>query len=262
MKKGFSDAVIKFFSPEQRQPHWFLVMLYVVAVSTSGVYEFLRKWCSPLVLAIVGFAIIILLISWYPIPQLLKYYYDKVAKRGSFSTSMVEKKKKQYKGIIVFASAGTNPSAINAITEHIDSLEKCWVITGDEDTVTGSLANALSLKDVFKEELEKKPDGGKDFFEIKKLTVDKAYNPSAVYDMVEDIFSNLPEGIKETDVISDYTGGTKSMSAGMILACALPSRDLQVLKPKKLKSDGTADRQGGQYPLFIDVQFKVKKRSR
>ena len=55
---------------------------------------------------------------------------------------------------------------------------------------------------------------------------------------------------------------TKSMSAGMILACALPSRDLQVLKPKKLKSDGTADRQGGQYPLFIDVQFKVKKRSR
>ena len=260
MKKGFSDAVIKFFSPEQRQPFWFLLMLYVAAVSTSGFYEFLSKWFSPLVLAIVGFAIIILLIFLCPVPQLLKYYYDKIAKNGFFSTRIIEKKR--YKGMIVFASVGSNPSAANAIRGHIDSLEKCWVIAGDEDAKNGSLANALSLKDVLKTELEKKPDGGRDFFEIKKLIGDETDNPSAVYDMVEDIFSNLPEGMEETDVIADYTGGKKSMSAGMVLACARPSRDLQILKPNKYTPNGTADKEFGEYPLFIDIQFKVKKRSR
>ena len=253
----FDKAVRKLSSLEKGHPFVFLLMTGLMNVTGAGFNELLSSKFSPLSLTLGGVGLIIILF--------LLYFYvwkplQNVFKNGFFSTRSIEKK--QYKGMIVFASAGTNPSAINAITEHIDNLEKCWVITGDEDTVTGSLANALSLKDVFKEELEKKPDGGKDFFEIKKLTVDKAYNPSAVYDMVENIFSNLPEGIKETDVISDYTGGTKSMSAGMILACALPSRDLQVLKPKILNSDGTADRQGGQYPLFIDIQFKVKKRSR
>lgn len=163
--------------------------------------------------------------------------------------------------MIVFASVGSNPSAANAIRGHIDSLEKCWVIAGDEDAKNGSLANALSLKDVLKTELEKKPDGGRDFFEIKKLIGDETDNPSAVYDMVEDIFSNLPEGMEETDVIADYTGGKKSMSAGMVLACARPSRDLQILKPNKYTPNGTADKEFGEYPLFIDIQFKVKKRS-
>jgi len=254
MKKGLSDAVSKLFSPEKGPPLLFLAMLYVVGTSTNGFSELLSKWFSPLVLTLGGVMLIFLAIVFLN-PQWLTDYRD-----GSFSTRIIEKKR--YKGMIVFASVGSNPSAANAIRGHIDSLEKCWVIAGDEDAVNGSLANALSLKDVFKEELGKKPDGGRDFFEIKKLIGDETDNPSAVYDVVENIFSNLPEGMKETDVISDYTGGKKSMSAGMVLACARPSRDLQILKPNKYTPNGTADKEFGEYPLFIDIQFKVKKRSR
>lgn len=73
---------------------------------------------------------------------------------------------------------------------------------------------------------------------------------------------SFPEGFGESDIIADYSGGTKSMTSGMVLACALPERKLQVLKPRKYDKDGTADRKAGSDPRYIDISFKLKQVSK
>jgi hypothetical protein len=36
-------------------------------------------------------------------------------------------------------------------------------------------------------------------------------------------------GLAEQSIVADYTGGTKSMTAGMVLACVSPNRRLQYI---------------------------------
>jgi len=75
---------------------------------------------------------------------------------------------------------------------------------------------------------------------------------------VDKILQSLPEGWSETDVIADYTGGTKSMTAGTVLACASPDRRLQFMKPGKYREDGTADHQAGSNPYLVDIRYSVR----
>lgn len=101
-----------------------------------------------------------------------------------------------------------------------------------------------------------------EIFKVVTMSGDDADNPGKVYEVVEGIFQNLPEGFDDSDIIADYTGGTKSMTAGLVLACAIPSRELQVLKPKTYKDDGTADREAGSDPRSVDIRFKLKQVSK
>jgi hypothetical protein len=246
------NAINKLFSAEKGQPLLFIVMIYLVGAITNALADVLKGWLTPWQITLGGTIIIILFMLFVnPFSKLI----NKIVNSGTFSTTTLQKK--SYKGLIVFASKGDNPSAANAIREHINNLKKCWIITGDTNEIEGSKKNALSLTEIFKEELKKKNDPN--FFQIVEMPGEFAYDPAKVYEKIESIFADLPEGITEKDVISDYTGGTKSMTAGMILSCALPSRDLQVLKPKVFKSDGTADRNKGEESIGIDIHFKIKK---
>ena len=55
----------------------------------------------------------------------------------------------------------------------------------------------------------------------------------------------------------DYTGGTKSMTAGMILACASPRRHLQFMKPRRYTADGRAEPGAESDPVAIDIRFEL-----
>jgi hypothetical protein len=84
----------------------------------------------------------------------------------------------------------------------------------------------------------------------------EADDPEHVCDRVEAIFENLPEGWSEGAVAADYTGGTKSMTAGIVLACAKPGRHLQFMKPRGYDEDGRGV--GCSDPVLVDINYKVR----
>ncbi len=97
---------------------------------------------------------------------------------------------------------------------HLDDrgnpvLKVCWIITTTGKD--GGVPVALKLKDEFQ---------GKG---VKTLicTVDNAFNMRETFDLVENIYRvQAPqEGLTTHDVVADFTGATKPMSAGMVLAC-------------------------------------------
>jgi len=60
-----------------------------------------------------------------------------------------------------------------------------------------------------------------DKLDIEIIQVDDAFSVQPVYQIIKDIYEHKLEafGLQPSQVISDFTGGTKLMSAGMVLAC-------------------------------------------
>ncbi len=56
-------------------------------------------------------------------------------------------------------------------------------------------------------------------------------DPNHIRQLINSIYIQATEqtGLSPIDFIADYTGGTKSMTAGMVLACSKPERKLQYL---------------------------------
>ena len=59
----------------------------------------------------------------------------------------------------------------------------------------------------------------------------------------------------EADIVVDYTSGTKSMSAGMILACASPSRRSQYVQSDYLDGKPVNARL-----LEVKLRYEVRKK--
>ncbi|MEW6418836.1 MAG: hypothetical protein AB1480_12065 [Nitrospirota bacterium] len=250
------NAINKLFSTEKAPPLLFLLMIYLIGVSTGNLGDALQSWLKPWQIAALGtISVVIIILLLDPIPKFITYL---IKGRGTLSSEMGTLPKR-HRGLIVLCSIGENISAEQAIryhyrglkNEHQDSILKhCWMITGGD--ASEQAARNLIVKLVS----EGFPNN---LFKIIQISGDDADNPTKVYKIIEDIFKSLPEGFKESDIISDYTGGTKSMTSGLVLACAIPSRELQFMKPRKYKDDGTADRAAGSDPRAVDIRFKLKE---
>ncbi|PZO44746.1 MAG: CRISPR-associated protein [Phormidesmis priestleyi] len=71
------------------------------------------------------------------------------------------------------------------------------------------------------------------FGEVRSLTVDEqaAQEPDSILQVVNAIYIDATaKGLDESDVIVDFTGGTKPLGVGAFLACTSPDRRLEYLK--------------------------------
>ncbi len=251
--------IVKLFSAEKAPPLLFLTIIYLMGIIANSLTDTIKEisgFESWLVSIIGLLTLLIIMLILDPVSRFINY----LIKRQGTLISNVGKPPKRYKGLIVLCSIGENISAEQAIRYHYKGLQneykepvlkKCWMLTG------GDVSKEAAEKLIAKLVTEHYPS---DLFKIIEMSGADADNPTKVYEIVEGIFkSSVDEDIYESDIITDYTGGTKSMTAGVVMSCALPSRDLQVLKPKKYKDDGTADRNAGSEPMFVDIHFKIKK---
>ncbi|MBC8074795.1 MAG: hypothetical protein H7Y32_01865 [Chloroflexales bacterium] len=122
-------------------------------------------------------------------------------------------------GLIVIIGPGRerasplDPVALAAIEYHRGSksatLRHCWLLASGGER--GSLDVATQLK-------QRCAEYG---IAAAVWLVDDAFSVQETYDLVQWLFANEvpPSGLADRDVICDFTGGTKPMSAGMILAC-------------------------------------------
>ena len=63
---------------------------------------------------------------------------------------------------------------------------------------------------------------------IKNLRDDETVDHRGVERVVDEIYDELgEEGLATADIIADFTGGTKAMTCGMIMACLDEGRDCQ-----------------------------------
>lgn len=237
-------------------PLLFFLVIYLIGVTTNSLSDYIigkdGLGISSALVTLIGLFILTLIFFLFdPVARFVNFYMGK----GTLETDLKAAPSLQ-KGLIVFANIpplGQPMPAEPAIRYHSQNktLKHCWIITGGEKSYQAANSMITNLK------LE---NGLKNInFTIKPMTGDHADNPAEVYKLVEEIFNDLPDDLNESDIIADYTGGTKSMTTGMILSCALPSRNLQFMKPNQYKEDGTALREAGSEPRQIDINFKLKQ---
>jgi hypothetical protein len=172
------------------------------------------------------------------------------------------------KGLIVFMSLGAEPPAKTAILHHWQNgngrLEHCWLICGGEPSLNKAtelidllVASGLPPK-IFHVGTQYEYRNAEDPLHPLSLVTDPnlANDPSYIYQIIEAIYTSAedpPFSLVENDIIIDYTGGTKSMTAGAILAGASPKRRLQYII-----SDYQDNKPINSRVMEVDISYQVK----
>jgi CRISPR-associated protein (Cas_Cas02710) len=173
------------------------------------------------------------------------------------------------KGLIVFMSLGLEPPAKTAILHHWQEgngrLEHCWLICGGDP----SLQKAKELVDlliadrlpqrIFHFGTKYQYHNPEDPQYPLSLVTDPnlANDPSHICQVIEAIYTSAehsPFSLGESDIIIDYTGGTKSMTAGAILAGASPKRRLQYII-----SDYQDNKPVNSRVMEVNISYQVKQ---
>lgn len=138
-----------------------------------------------------------------------------------------------FRGLIIFAGLKVDSPAKIAIEHHWKEskgdLEHCWVICGADRALTATKEIIKSLK--IPESIVHfdcdypSPENPTKLI----LSPEDANDPNKIRKIVEAIYQHAKDkyDLYDSDIIADYTGGTKSMTAGLVLACASPDRRLQ-----------------------------------
>lgn len=98
-----------------------------------------------------------------------------------------------------------------AMRYHLPVLERCWLICSVQ-----TLNIAQALRQEFPQVCVVDP-----------IIINDVNDPIEFRDRVNEIYSQLPEGWNESDIIADYLGMTAHGSIGMVLACLSALRPLQ-----------------------------------
>lgn len=220
------------------------------AITANAASSVLMDWLGrPWTIAIGILTTVIVVAAAAPLRWLLRMFGSRVSASRLEVGGVVP----GHRGLIVLASEGRGigSAAEGAIQYHLATykLKRCWIVTGGP----GSEASATEII----QELAGKNVASELFIRV-PLDLAEANDPVAVYLRIDDVYRQAShEGLAEDEVMADYTGGTKSMTAGMVLACTSPRRHLQFMKPRLYKSDGRADSDAGSDPVAIDTRFEL-----
>ena len=165
---------------------------------------------------------------------------------------------------------GIDSPAHSALKHHWNNwngnLEYFWIITGGPisiDATRDFLREELGIYNSGKFEYTVMSPNNKN----RKLKVfiiniapPKHNNPYQVFQAVNRIYSDAYRkfNIDESQIIADYTGGTKGMTSGLTLACASSKRNIEFMEPREYTEEGRAITEKGSEATEIQVAFKVK----
>jgi len=144
-----------------------------------------------------------------------------------------DKQPAKHRGLILLVGIGRpgenplNQSAWKAIEYHLadgqaQGLQTCWLIG------SGGAEGSLSVAEKLKQMCEARN------VKAQVRSVEDTFGVQETYDLVMRIYRDeAPEaGLGEQEVIADFTGAVKPMSAGMILACG-ERRPMQYMVGRK-----------------------------
>lgn len=174
-------------------------------------------------------------------------------------TANVEPLTRTYPGLIVLMSSKPVESpAEAAILHHLQTednnnkLKYCWIVcTNRTWEFARQMVDRLKVSGAEgvrfyygSDPIEDVETGDKSLSLL--IPDDKIDDPNHVRKLVEGIYAIANQkSLNETDLIADYTGGTKGMTAGLLLACTKPERSLQYISQVN-------------YPQIMAVQIAYK----
>jgi hypothetical protein len=271
-------------SPEKYPVLFLFVITIAIAVAGNGISNLLldnvcaflaEKAPNPLGKA--GWQIIvilaILLILALSITNIFGYIQRLFGKRLPY-TSKVKPlaPDESCKGLIVFMSK-TPPTkasaAETAILHHwrkkTRTISYCWIICGGQESLECAslmLRERLSEQDKSIEffcgdRAYPNPEDDRQALSL-LLANDQIDDPNCIRQLIEAIYSEAKEkfGLAENEIFIDYTAGTKSMTAGAILAGANPDRRLQYIRSQY--DDKGQFIPGTEEVMEIDISYRVQ----
>lgn len=261
-----------------RQPFIFIfVITLVLGIAANGlsslVLDTLGEWLSvtfglPKVLwqILVVFAMIFAVVAGLVnVPDVLRSVLGNSTLRVS-QVNVVPMVQTQ-PGLILFMSLNKNSAARVAIEHHwekgMGDLQHCWLIcAGDEplrvaEELVMELVEMGIPRRIFHYGFGYEFNDGMGGMMNLVPTKDQAEDPNFSRRVVDCLYEDGADrfGLMEADIVVDYTSGTKSMSAGMILACASPSRRLQYVQSDYLNSKPVNSR-----VMEVKLQYEVRKK--
>lgn len=223
-----------------------------------------QPWMSEtLFRLLVSTGLILLVLSAIYITNVTQWIRTRLTTLGLLPapiTTNVTPLQKTYPGLIVLMSPKReNSPAEVAIRHHLKNnhLKYCWIIC-TQDTWEPARLMVDHLKQTGAKNV-RFYYGNEPIEDIelcdRSLTLLIPNNliddPNHIRKLVEGIYTEARKnGLSETDVIADYTGGTKGMTAGVLLACTKPARSLQYLSQV-------------HYPaiMAVNIAYKLKAES-
>ncbi|MBE9077431.1 hypothetical protein IQ241_08995 [Romeria aff. gracilis LEGE 07310] len=171
--------------------------------------------------------------------------------REEIQVKYVAEMTETFKGLVAIPSiprSGRETPAEIAINHHWwdgrGNLRYCWLIcTPDSLETTKAFLHSLaqqyaSIPIPFKiyenaDQLIPPADQTNLALHIRLIMLepDRIHDPNRSRQLVDQVYSEAEKqiGLEASDIVADYTGGTKSMTAGMVLACTAPDRYLEYL---------------------------------
>jgi len=200
-------------------------LLYDMAKESYGV--------SGAAILVGALLLIVIMIVWLDVRR---------AKIAARNMKLTEEPVTPHRGLIMLISPGNLEVPRIALEAHVGRLEHCWLIATSQ-----SLATAY---DVAKEISKHWP--GIQIHDIQKTLVANPESVENTWRIVEHIYSQEAPALEldETDIVADITGGLKPMTAGMALACRVPTRKMQYIQTPRDK-DGQVIPQAPRYPVLL-----------
>ena len=215
-------------------------------VGTELLSDYVRQ---DLVFWMVVFSVIV-------VSYLLLFWVTKRFEKRSRNKLMLEQREypPPRRGLIVFMSPGSRVTAAeNAVKAHLAALEHCWVICGPDRAGHDptSRGNAEKIQAAYSKNTKDEAI----HYHLEFL-IDED-DPRQSYFLVGSIYEQAKSfGLAEKDIIADYTGGTKSMTAGMVLSCSTSEeRDTEYMKATETTPMGTPASSTQALPVLIDLTF-------
>ena len=250
------------FLLESKLPIVVLVGAIILGMVGNSLYELSRDPLGgPANTLIVGFLLILLLAMIVdPMAQVREWIRTRLRTSPQISGNVQRRK-----GLIALVSVehgGRTQATEDAIAYHRATpqgeqvLRWCWLISGpgESDPARQIISSGEKAKQI-KRTLE---EAGVLAHILPIRDESQADDPLITMGLVEQAYSEaVGLGLGPEDMIADYTGGTKTMTVGMLLACSRPGRRLQFMKPRAYGPDGTADRKAGSEPREVSVAFSV-----
>lgn len=164
----------------------------------TGVFQELAGVAWTVVLLI-----LILLVTWI----FINLYTRSVRRRLARGARVIEDRPSppKQKGLIVMITPA--PTARVAVDYHLAELKHLWLIVTPQMAETGqTLQNYAESNGV----------------ECHSLDLKDEYDAQSCYYLVRDVYERYAarSGLKSEEIAADITGGTKPMTAAMVLACS------------------------------------------
>lgn len=227
--RNFSTAWQRFFTSQAIVP--ILVGSLALGVAGNALFGILTNWLGTSYSAMVQIIFISLLVL---AGAVLAFMY--LASRiRSDDLEFDKQTPKGRRGLILLVS--NEQACRTAIEWHLQTLEYCWLIFSER---TEGIAQNLQM----------------DYGAHKKIDLVRVYD---VYDLfqfkekVDHIYTHLPPGLAEQDVILDFTGMTAFASVGAVLACLNKDRPIQYVGAR---TDSQGKIVGSQPPMEVVLTTK------